>query len=333
MSGDTVGIIGAGRFGTALANVVARAGRPVVVWSQTREVVDQINDLRENVARMPGVELAPSLRATCDAAELAERARFLVMAVPSTDVRSRASILGTVVDGGHILVHAIGTLAVPAERPTGELLVTDLLAEETPVLRLGALAGPALARDLVEGRYASMVVGSKFEEVTSEARRLLGVPPRLRIYGGHDPLGVELAAALSGAYTIAIGISDAIEVGPGLRAVLITRTIAEAARLGTALGAEPRTFYGLAGLGNLLVRSAPGTHSRDYQLGLALGRGEPLGSLELTEGARAAQAAVVLATKNGVRMPVLSALAGVVAGTLSPREAAAAAADTVASEE
>lgn len=333
MSGDTVGIIGAGRFGTALANVVAGAGRRVIVWSQTAEVVDQINDRRENTARMPGVELAPTLRATRDAAELAESARFLVMAVPSTDVRSRASILGKVVDGGHILVHAIGSLAVPAERPTGDLLVTDLLVEETPVLRVGALAGPALARDLVEGRYASMVVGSKFDEVTSEARRLLGVPPRLRIYGGHDPLGVELAAALSGAYTIAVGISDALEIGPGPRAVLITRTIAEAARLGAALGAETRTFYGLAGLGNLLVRSAPGAHARDYQLGLALGRGEPASSLEVTEGARAAQAAMALATKHGVRMPVLSVLPRVVAGEMTPRAAAAAAAESVGSEE
>jgi glycerol-3-phosphate dehydrogenase (NAD(P)+) len=332
---ETLGIVGAGTFGTALANAVARTGRDVVIWSQTEPVVDEINRDHLNSGRLPDVELAPTLRATTSAQELAGAARFIVVAVPSTDVRTRAKVLGDYVDGRHILVHAIGALATPRETPSGELLVTDLLIEETPVLRVGALAGPALPRDLVEGRYASMVVASAFDEVTSEARRMLGVPPVLRIYRGHDPAGVELAAALSGAYTIAVGISDALEVGSGLRSVLITRIMAEAARLGAAAETDPMTFYGLAGLGNLLVRASPdsGERSKEYVLGLALGGGEPLSSLTLTEGARAAQAGARMAARLGVRMPVLTALAGVIAGELSPAEAASAAGDTVAPEE
>ncbi len=330
---ETVGVVGAGTFGTALADLLARHGRKVVVWSQTRAVVDEINGARTNQERLPGVELSPRLAATSDPEELARRARFIIVAVPSTDVRIRAHALGDFVDGSHILVHAIGALAVPHETPTGELLVTDLLREETPVIRVGALAGPTLPRDLVESRYASMVAASAFDEVTAEARRLLAVPRYLRIYRGADPAGVELAAALSGAYTIAVGIADTLEVGPGLRAVLVTRAIAEAARLGAAAGADPKTFYGLAGLGNLLVRAAPDSSSKDYLLGRALGRGEPIASLRLTEGARAAQAGKRMADRLGVRMPVISALAGVMAGELSPEQAAAAAGDSVAPEE
>ena len=145
---------------------------------------------------------------------------------------------------GNLLVHALGALATP-----GDVRVTDVMLEETSVLRVGALAGPSLFQDLLTGQFSSMVAASCFDEVTSEVRRLIGVPPVLRIYRSKDLVGVELAAALSGAYTVAIGISDALGVGPGPRAVLITRAVAEASRLGEAEGAVARTFSGLAGLG------------------------------------------------------------------------------------
>ena len=168
-------------------------------------------------------------------------------------MRDRARALGDVVDGRHMLVHAIGALAGPddarAERG---------VAEETPARRIGALAGPALPADLVAGRFAAMVCASPFDEVTREARRLLNLPPAIRLYTSRDLPGVELAAALSGAYTVAFGMADALGMGPGPRAVLVTRVVAEAQRLVEALGGEPRTFTGLAGLGNLLVRTSPG---------------------------------------------------------------------------
>lgn len=330
MSGaETVGIVGAGRFGTALAQVVASAGRPVLLWSRAEEVVAGINDSHEN-PRLAGVRLAPLVRATGSAEELARAARFLVVAVASTDVRARARALGDVIDGRHLVVHAIGALASP-----GDVRVSEVLLEETPAIRVGALAGPALWRDLAAGRFASMVIASRFDEVTAEARRLLGAPPLLRVYRGGDLIGVELASALSGAYTVAVGMSDALGVGPGPRAVLVTRALAEASRLGQAAGAEARTFTGLAGLGSLLVRSSAesGEHSRDYRLGGQLGRGEPVAEADYTEGVRAILTGVRLAERLGVRTPVLAGLAAVVRGRLSPREAAMAVADTVAPEE
>ncbi len=328
--GDTVGIAGAGAFGTALANLLASRGRRVILWSRNADVVRSINEERANEARLPGISLSPDLYATSDPAELASRARFLVLAVASTQVRERARELGDVTDGSHLAVHAIGAFAMP-----GDVRVTDVMREEMPVKRIGTLVGPALSRDLARGAFASLVCASAYDEVGAEARRLLGAPPALRVYQGSDVVGAELASALAGAYTCALGLADGMNVGPGPRAVLVTRAVAEASRLGEAAGAHPRTFAGLAGLGNLLVRSAidaKAPPSRDYHFGRALteGRGGPE---ELTEGARAALAGARLAERLGVHAPVLRALAAVLTGKLSPERAAAAAGDTVALEE
>jgi len=250
--------------------------------------------------------------------------------VSSTEVRNRARVLGECIDGRHFLVHAIAALEADSNRR-----VSEVLREETPARQIGALAGPALPFDLVERQVASMVVASQFEAVVAEGRRLLGVPPVLRVYGGADLVGVELAAALAGAHTVALGMADALEVGAGPRAVMMTRAVAEASRLGVAIGAEARTFSGLAGLGNLLVRSSlgPSNRSRDYQAGLALGREGAVPQHIRAEGVRAAAAAVDLAQRVAVRMPLLRAVGAVAAGAVSPADAGKRVAETVAAEE
>ena len=326
---ERVGIVGAGRFGTALGNVVARQGREVLLWSLEPGVVQSINSERRN-PRLPDLELAPGVRATSQADELAEHARFLVVAVGSTQVRERARALGDAIDGSHLVVHAIGALASP-----GDHRVSSVLERETAALRIGALAGPALPSDLVEHRFASMVVASHFDEVTAEARRLLGGSQLLRLYRAHDLVGVELAAALTGAYTLALGMADALGVGPGPRAVMVTRVVAEATRLLEAAGGNARTFAGLAGLGNLLVRSSSAVReeSLDYALGRELGLGESQPGLRVTEGARASAAAARLAKELGVRVPLLEATNAVLTGNISPQKAAQAVAESVAQQE
>jgi len=331
---DTVGIVGAGRFGSALASVAARAGRRVILWSRDAAVVDEIERARRS-PRLPEALLPPPLEATTDPQRLAREARFIVLAVASSDIRERAREVGEVVDGSHLLVHAIGAFAQP-----DDVRCSEVVAEATPALRIGVLAGPALPADLARGQFASMVVASRFQEVVDEARRLLNVPPQLRVYGSHDVIGVELASALSGAYTVALGLGDAMAVGPGPRAVLITRAIAEASRLGESLGSSARTFTGLAGLGNVLVRAqrseSDGAAAPEYELGKRLVGGmtpEIAAQVAQSEGARAAVAGVRLARRQGVRMPLLEGLAGVLTGALTPRDAARLAADTVASEE
>ncbi|HEX3764520.1 MAG TPA: 2-dehydropantoate 2-reductase N-terminal domain-containing protein [Kofleriaceae bacterium] len=325
---DTIGIVGAGRFGTALGSVLARAGRRVVLWSRDAAVVEAIRTSRR-CPRLPGALLPEPLEATSDPRRLAGEARFVVLAVSSTDVRARARELGDVIDGSHIVVHAIGALAAPSNDR-----VSQVMEQGLPTLKLGAIAGPALPDDLAEGNSSSMVIASTFDEVVAEGRRLLNAPPGLRVYGSHDLVGVELASALSGAFTVVLGLSDALGVPPVTRAVLITRALAEASRLGAAAGADPRTFAGLAGLGNLLVRASE--RSADYQLGRRLAEGVAAAATPTqatTEGARAALAGAELARRLGARVPVLQGIAAVLTGRLEPRQAASLISDTVAEAE
>ncbi|MBA3393142.1 MAG: NAD(P)-binding domain-containing protein [Deltaproteobacteria bacterium] len=323
---ETVGIVGAGTFGSALASVLARVGRRVIVWSRDVAVVDSIQTRRRS-PRLPAAALGDTVAATSDPRELASEARFIVLAVSSTNVRDRSRELGDVLDGSHIVVHAIGALASPTNERVSEVMVQGL-----PTLKVGVMAGPALPADLAEGEFSSMVIASMFDEVVAEGRRLLNAPPALRVYGSKDLAGVELASALSGAYTIALGLADGLGLGPGPRAVLITRAIAESSRLGSAIGAEPKTFAGLAGLGNLLVR-ASGERSADYVLGRRLADGIITADSARTEGARAALTGCELAKTLRVRMPVLQGLAAVLLGKLDPRDAAQLAGDQVANEE
>lgn len=350
---DTVGIVGAGGFGTGLAIALARAGRPVVLYTRTPEVAEAIRSTRR-CPRLSEVQVPSTVQVVTDVAALAAAARFLVIAVTSTDVGLRLAELGGALDGNHLVVHAIGGLADPpvqdlhrpgrqaadgpVDRPGRLALdraepsrVTELIEKLTPALRVGVLAGPALPLDLAHGQFASMVLGSSFAEVGHEGRRLFNLPPGLRVYTTADVAGVELSSALAGAYTVALGIADGMAIGPGPRAVLVTRVVAEASRLVVAQGGQAKTFAGLAGLGNLLVRA--GTQDPDHQLGLALARGLAPSAARFTEGARAAQAAFRVATRRGMHAPVLAGVAAILAGKVSVADAMHGAADSVAAEE
>jgi glycerol-3-phosphate dehydrogenase (NAD(P)+) len=324
----SVGIIGGGAFGTALAHVVAGRGGPVHLWTDEAGVADEINTRRTNERRLPGVRLAPGFRASSDLAEVARAARLLVLAVGSPRVPELVHALGDVIDGRHLVVHAIGA---PAALPGGGTRVAELILRETSAKRVGVLAGPALARDLVQRRPCAVVAASTFDEVVVRARASLEVPGVLRVYRSADLIGVELASALSGAFTVALGLADGLGVGPGPRAVLITRAVAEGIRLSTAAGARERTFVGLAGLGNLLVR-ASSDRSDDHRLGASLARGERPDRSE-TEGSRAAVGAVKLARRLRVRTPILDAVHAVLHEGVPAAQAAVRLGESSAEEE
>jgi len=323
---DVVGIVGAGPFGTGLASVLGRAGRRVVLYTRTASVAEAIATSR-CCPRLPEAPLPDTVEVVGEPAAVAAAARYLVLAVSSTDAPRRLAELGPVLDGRHLMVHAIGALAGGDDER-----VSALIERATPVLRVGVVAGPALPADLAAGQFASMVVASAFDEVVTETRRLLNAPPVLRVYGSRDLIGVELASALAGAYTVALGLADGVAVGVGPRAVLVTRAVAEASRLVECAGGAARSFAGLAGLGNLLVRTGDGGDP-DYQLGQALARGETVGPARFTEGARAAVAGTRLAERRKVHAPVLQGVAAVLAGKVSAEAAARLVAATVAAVE
>ena len=317
MTSVPVGIIGAGPFGTALADVIATRGGRVVLHSEDPEIVRDVTERQKNERRLPGVKLPTDVKATGDYGTLFKETRFVVIAISSARIARTVRDIGPHVTENHILVHALGALAADEER------VSQLLLRETRCKRVGALAGPALARDLVERRPCAVVVASGFDEVLTLARSALGAPPVLRVYGSTDLLGVELAAAVSGAMTIAVGVSDGLGLGVGPRAVLVTRAVAEAARIGVAAGARDMTFGGLAGLGNLLSRSSSASSERsdDYLYGVSLAR--PAGSPRPpTEGSRTIATAVKIARAHGVKTPILDALDQIVNEGAPPESAA-----------
>lgn len=305
MSSEVVGIIGAGPFGTALADVIGVRGGRVILHTRDPEIVRDVNEQHRNEKRLPGVTLPWEIRATSNLDEVAREANLIVLAVQSTLVVRTVRALAPALTYRHMLVHSIGALVNGHER------VSEVIARETEGPTIGALAGPALARDLVDRRPCALVVASPSETLITVARSALAAVPVLRVYGSSDLLGVELAAAFSGAITIAIGIVDGLNLGAGPRALLVTRALAEASRLGVACGARTATFGGLAGLGNLLVRgsSASSERSDDYQFGVSLAKGI---TRPETEGMRTIAAALELAQRFQVRTPIFAGIDAIV---------------------
>src|SRR6185503_585601 len=317
LSDQTVGIVGAGAFATALASVLSTRGTAAILHSDDADLVRDINFHHRNEARLPGVSLAKRVAATSDLAELASLCRLIVLAVSSRHVVRITRELGCFLGEEHVVAHAVGALAGDDRR------VSQILRDHTPVRRIAALAGPSLPRDLSARRACAVVVAAESDDVMDLVKQMLQVPAVLRVYKNRDLVGVELSAALAGALTVAMGLADGLGVGHGPRTVLLTRAAAEGALLCRENGGQPATFYGLAGLGNLVARSSPESRadSEDYQLGVALARGEPAPRGE-TEGVRTLATACRIADLLGLQVPIVRAVNDIVAGRVSPERAA-----------
>ncbi len=289
-----VAIVGGGGFGQGLARAAARVGRKVVLWSrQPRELDD------------------PAIASTSNLADVAE-AELVFVAVPSPRIGALAVELGSHVDGGHFLVHVSRGL-IGDELET----VTRLLRETTPVRRVGALAGPLVARALAEGAPGGGIVGTLFPEVAEAVRDAIG-GPKLRIYSTDDVVGVEIASAMVGLLALAVGYAQTIGLGPGTLGVLATRGIFEAARIGALRGAQERTFSGLAGFGDLIAAVA-GDGRPEMELGRALAEGHPLDEAArragaYVEGVSIARQVTAFALLHGIEAPISAGLAKIVAG-------------------
>jgi glycerol-3-phosphate dehydrogenase (NAD(P)+) len=237
--------------------------------------------------------------------------------VPAATVRSVLAAASPYLTGAQYLVHAIGSLTPAAENGHGVTLISHVVRHLTPLRRIGALAGPALAPDLEESRPAALICGSRFAEVGQAAIQALA-GPALRMYTTADLIGVEVARAGASCIALASGIAAALHLGTAVRAILIARGAAEMARLGVALGGNKETFFGLAGVGELVV-ATESNGSADFELGRLLGQGRSLAEAQrqigrVCDGPSMVQKAYDLGQRDKLRMPLCTALHRFIAG-------------------
>jgi glycerol-3-phosphate dehydrogenase (NAD(P)+) len=297
-----VGVIGAGSWGTALAAHLVTAGSEVTVWAQEPEVVDGISNAHRNPLFLSDAILPTDLAATGDLPAMIASSDVVLSAVPVQHLRAtltdvpeltRAEIVITVSKGIET-----GTLTTPH----------DILAElGVPPERIVALSGPSFAREVVVGLPTAVVVAGVDLERRIAVQQLVA-SNRFRVYASDDVVGVEIGGALKNVIALASGVSDGLEMGDNARAAIITRGLAEIARLGVALGGHPATFAGLSGFGDLVLTCVGGL-SRNRQVGLALGRGRKLADIraemhEVAEGVPTCESAHRLAERAGVEMPI-----------------------------
>jgi len=317
-----IGVLGAGSWGTTLANLLAKKGEDVVLWAYEGEVAEAINRERRNLLYLPQIQLAPTLRATADIVEATHGARGVVSVSPSHVVRR---VLG---DAVPFLRRDAWVVSASKGIETDTLATLDqVLAEVLPppvAARAAFLSGPSFALEVAQEHPTAVTLAARD---ASLARQLQGLfqTPYFRVYTHHDIRGVELGGALKNVIAIAAGVADGLGFGHNTRAALITRGLAEIARLGVAMGAEASTFAGLAGLGDLVL-TCTGPLSRNRAVGVELGRGRPLedilrGMIMVAEGVRTAQAAHALARRHGVEMPITAEVYAILFEGRSPRAA------------
>jgi len=305
---NSIAIVGAGAWGTALAGVAARAGREVILCARSAEAAAAIAATRSN-PKLPGVTLHPGIQVTDDMARAAA-SDIVLIATPAQDLRAAASALAPHLTDGTPLV----ACAKGIERGTHKFM-TGVIAETAPSARASILSGPGFADDVARGLPTAVTLAASDEELARNLVQALG-SATFRPYHTSDVRGVEIGGAAKNVLAIAAGISVGKRLGASAQAALITRGFSELARLGRALGARSETLVGLSGLGDLILTcSTP--QSRNFALGQALGRGETAPSGKLAEGALTAPVLVELAAAEGVDMPVSLAVADILRGAVT----------------
>lgn len=315
MSGfQSIGVIGAGAWGTALAQSCAQAGRAVTLWAFEPKVVEAINANHVNTAFLPDVALHPGLSATSDPADLAACDAFLLVA-PAQHARATLARFAPVIrEGAPVLLCAKGF-----ERGTLALM-TEVLAETVPQAVPAVLSGPSFAIDVARGLPTAVTLACADEALGQALMTAVG-SPTFRPYYSSDLIGAEAGGAVKNVLAIAAGVVEGKGLGKSAHAALIARGFAEMTRLGEALGGRRETLAGLCGLGDLVLTcSSP--QSRNMSCGLALGRGESLEAIlgartAVTEGVATAPALAELARRHGVEMPICEAMDAVLAGRIS----------------
>jgi glycerol-3-phosphate dehydrogenase (NAD(P)+) len=297
-------VVGAGAWGTALADLLARNGHPVTLWAHEADVAASIARDHENRRFLAGVQLAPTIRATTDLGQALDGASLVMLATPS-------HVLRTIVRAGAPRL-ARGAIVCVATKgiETGTLeLMSDVVAGEAPGHAVVALSGPSFAVEVAAQQPTAVVAASEDEAASTMVQEALS-NTHFRVYTHDDIIGVELGGSLKNVMAVAAGIVEGVGLGFNSRAALITRGLAEMTRLGIALGAKPATFAGLAGMGDLVL-TCTGSLSRNRAVGVAVGQGATLaealaGKETIAEGVTTTRSAHALAAREGVEMPIVA---------------------------
>ncbi len=302
---EPIALFGAGSWGTALAISLAHAGRRPILWARRPEVAEYMQVNRHNPRYLSHIPLPDSIYITSDLQEAASSARMWTFVVPSHALREVARKLRDQISDSLLVVSATKGIEIESLKTSSQVLeevLSPLSAE-----RIGVLYGPSHAEEVALGKPTAIVAASRCEQ-TAESIQTTFMSERLRVYVNTDLIGVEIGGSVKNVIAIASGISDGAQFGDNAKAALITRGIAEIARLGTVLGAQPLTFAGLAGIGDL-VATCTSRHSRNRYVGEQIARGRKLQEIleEMTmvaEGVRTTRAVCRLARKYGVEMPI-----------------------------
>lgn len=302
----TVAVIGAGAWGTTLARHLAGKGTSVRLWAYEPEVVKAISDKRENTLFLPGVTIPSSVSPIGSLAEALRGAAWLIFAVPSHAARSVLQQLSSLLASPIPLLSATKGI----EEETLKLMTQVMQDTLLPSFHhsTAVLSGPSFAAEVCHGHPTAVTLAGEDPELVRLLQGWL-MTPAFRIYGGTDLIGVQLGGALKNVMAIAAGVVDGLGLGHNARAALITRGLAEMIRLGVAMGAAPHTFYGLSGMGDLVL-TCTGPLSRNYTVGVRLGQGGSLPAIlkdmrAVAEGVRTSRAALGLAARYGVEMPIV----------------------------
>jgi glycerol-3-phosphate dehydrogenase (NAD(P)+) len=305
-------VFGTGSWGTTFSMVLADAGCDVVMWGRRPEVVAAVNDRRENPDYLPGVTLPENVRATTDPVEAARDAEFTVLAVPSQTLRGNLARWAPALAPDTVLVSLMKGIELGTVKRMSE--VVEEVAE-APAERVAVLTGPNLAREIAARQPAAAVVACADETVARRLQRACHTP-YFRPYTNTDVVGCELGGAVKNVIGLAVGIADGMGLGDNAKASLITRGLAETMRLGDAMGADPRTLAGLAGMGDL-VATCSSPLSRNHTFGTNLGKGMTLAETiaatrQTAEGVKSCESVLDLARRNDVDMPITETVVSIV---------------------
>ncbi len=303
---DSISVIGAGSWGSAVAHLLATQGYPVMLWAFEPEVVASINHKHENSLFHPGIRLAKAIRCSASLPEVLQASALLVIAIPTQFIRSTLTAVAALLDPNKTIV----SVSKGIENDS-LMTVSQLLCDIQPKLRpeqIGVLSGPSFSREVLDGLPTAVSLACADGKRGKALQRIFHCN-NFRTYLSHDVIGVEIGGAIKNVIAIGVGIADGLNFGFNARAGLITRSLAEITRLATKMGAEAKTLSGLAGMGDLLL-TCTGDLSRNRRLGLAIGRGKSLATLlkeshMIVEGVETARSAHLLAKKHAVEMPIV----------------------------